>query len=215
MFRPWLWHRLRKYLCKIDTGNRQNRAYKGCNALIILCSWYRWHYSPSRFIMVLSDGFALIWHYKIYKDHDNVGWWAYIKRKCPTLSLLLYLFVVVCLRRLYCNIQSNVSHRFWESCYFFCWFLRYWTVYDEGILWPFYTLFSLCRNVGKCWRYKMLVRYIRWSVCLTSNIILNYMWLYLISLSICRLMIEKIFVLRLIIILSTSNWGGGDININH
>ena len=160
--------------------------------MIKLRSWFRLQSSPSQFITVLSDGWVLIWFQTICKleDHDNVGWQANINRKCPALPLHAAIFVriVRCLRRLYCKTLSDVSHRSGESCFFFVflWILNslWWGhIMARRSCLHFFTHYTIplssCTIIRKCWRYKMLVRYILSSVCLRLSIILYYMGLCL------------------------------------
>ena len=73
------------------------------------------------------------------------------------------------------------------------------------------SLSSLCKLIWKHWTYKMLLRYILSSVWVRLSIfaplsIIQYVGLYVFSLRISVVMIERIYILCLIIIITSEVW---------
>ena len=73
------------------------------------------------------------------------------------------------------------------------------------------SLSSLCKLIWRHWTYKMPVRYILSSVWVTLSIfsplsIIQYVGLYVFSLSISLVMIKRIYILCLIIIIKSKVW---------
>ena len=144
-------------------------------------------------------------------------------RKYPPFPLFSYFSVVVCLRCLLHHILSLIAYTFREKTVI-C-FHYYWAVYDEckysdafwladrTRLFVQYTisLSSLCKLIWRHWIHKMLVRYILSSVWVRSSIfsplsIIQYVGLYVFSLPISVVMIERIYILCLIIIIKSEVW---------
>ena len=73
------------------------------------------------------------------------------------------------------------------------------------------SLSSLCKLIWRHWIYKMLVRYILSSVWVRSSIFsplsnIQYLGLYVFSLPISLVMIERIYILCLLIIIKSEVW---------
>ena len=141
-------------------------------------------------------------------------------RKYPSFPLLSYFSVVVCLRCLLHHILSLIAYAFRENREFVFIIIvqfmmsaniriRFWFA-DRTRLFLQYTisLSSLCKLIWRHWTYKMSVRYILSSVWVRLNIlsplsIIQYVGLYVFSLPISLVMIERIYVLCLIIIIKS------------
>ena len=116
-------------------------------------------------------------------------------RKYPPFPLLSYFFVVVCLRYLLHHIECKYSDMFWLA--------------DRNRLFVQNTisLSSLCKLILSHWTYKMPVRYILssvWVSIFSPLFIIQYVGLYVFSLPIFLVMIERIYILCLIIVLLLS-----------
>ena len=101
----------------------------------------------------------------------------------------------------YCTVydECKYSDTFWLA--------------DRTRLFVQYTisLSSLCKLIWRHWAYKMLVRYILSSVWVRLSIfsplsIIQYVGLYVFSLSISLVMNERIYILCLIIIIKSEAW---------
>ena len=117
-------------------------------------------------------------------------------RKYPPFPLLSYFSVVVCLTCLLHHILSLIAYTFREKREF----VQY-TI----------SLSSLCKVIWRHWTYKMPVRYILSSVWVRLSIfsplfIIQYVGLYAFSLPISFVMIERIYILCLIIIIKSEVW---------
>ena len=129
----------------------------------------------------------------------------------------------MCLRCLLHYILSLIAYTFRENREFF--FHYYCAVYDKcqysDMFWLAdrtrlfvqYTisLSSLCKLIWRHWTYKMPVRYILSSVWVRLNIfsplsIIQYVGLYVFSLPISLVMIERIYIICLIIIIKSEVW---------
>ena len=141
-------------------------------------------------------------------------------RKYPPFPLLSYFSVYVCLGCLLHHILSLIAYTFREKpgiCFHY-----YCAVYDEckysdtfwladrTRLFVQYTisLSSLCKLIWRHWTYKMPVRYILSSVWVRLSIffplsIIQYVGLYVFRLPFCLVMIERIYILCLIIIIKS------------
>ena len=119
------------------------------------------------------------------------------------LSLIAYTFRAkprICFHY-YCAVydECKYSDTFWLA--------------DRTCLFVQYTiaLSSLCKLIWRHWTYKMPVRYILSSVLVRFSIffplsIIHYLGLYVISLPISLVMIERICILCLIIIIKSEVW---------
>ena len=140
------------------------------------------------------------------------------------VTIISYFSVVVCLRCLLHHILSFIVYTFRENRDFFC-FHYYCAVYDEckfsdtfwladrTRLFVQYTisLSSLYKLIWRHWTYKIPVRYILSSVwgrlsTFSPLSIIQYMGLSVFSLPISFVMIERIYILCLIIIIKSEVW---------
>ena len=148
-------------------------------------------------------------------------------RKYPLFPLLSYFSVVVCLRCLLHHILSLIVYTFRENREFvFIIIVQFMMSANSRIrfglqvvlvLFVQYTisLSSLCKLIWSHWTYKMSVRYILSSVWVRLRTfsqlsIIQYVGLCVFSLPIFLVMIERLYILCLIIIIKSEVW-----NINH
>ena len=133
------------------------------------------------------------------------------------------IYYTVCLRWLLHHILSLIAYTFRENREFV--FITVVAVYDDCKysdafwladrirLFVQYTisLSPLCKFIWRHWTYKMPVRYILSSVWVRLSIfdplsIIQYVGLYVFSLPISLVMIERIYILCLIIIIKSEVW---------
>ena len=143
-------------------------------------------------------------------------------RKYPPFPLLSYFSVVVCLRCLLHHFLLLIVYTFRENREFFSSLLcsydeckssdTFWLEYRIRLFVHYTISFSsLCKLIWRRWTSKMPVRYILSSVWVRSGIfsqlsIIQYVGLYVFSLPISLVMIERIYILCLIIITKSEVW---------
>ena len=133
-------------------------------------------------------------------------------RKYPPFPLLSYFSVVVCLRCLLHHISKpGICFHYYCALYDECKYSDTFWLADRTRLFLQYTvsLSSLCKLIWRHW--KMPVRYILSSVWVRLSIfsplsIIQYVGLYVYSLPISLVMIERIHKLFLIIIIKSEVW---------
>ena len=144
-------------------------------------------------------------------------------RKYPPFPLLSYLSVVVCLRCLLHHILSLIAYTFRENREFvFIIIVQFMMCANIRIRFGLQIVLvylysaptsssSLCKLNWRHWIYKIPVRYILSSVWVGLSIfsplsIVQYVGLYVFSLPISLVMIERIYILCLIIIIKSEVW---------
>ena len=143
-----------------------------------------------------------------------------IKSEVSTFPIVIIFSVVVCLRCLLHHIMSLIACTFRENREFafiiivqFMMSANIWIRFGLQLVFVCFvqytiSLSSLCKLIWRHWTYKMLVRYILSSVWLRLSIfsplsIIQYVGLYVFSLPISLAMIERIYILCLIIIIKS------------
>ena len=140
-----------------------------------------------------------------------------IKSEVSTVTIGIIFSVAVCLRCLLHHILSLIAYTFQENWILFSLSLCIlWWVQIFGYVLALFvqytiSLSSLCKLIWRHWPYKMPVRYILSSVWVRSSIffplsIIQYVGLYVFSLPIFLVMIERIYILYLIIIIKSEVW---------
>ena len=144
-------------------------------------------------------------------------------RNYNTFPWLSYFSVVVCLRCLLHHILSlyciyvpgkpGICFHYYCAVYDECKYSDTFWLADRTRLFVQYTisLSSLCKLIWRHWTYKMPVRYILLNVWVRLSIfsplsIKQYVGLYVFSLPISLVMIERIYILCLIIIMKSEVW---------
>ena len=131
-------------------------------------------------------------------------------RKYPPFQLLYYFFVVVCLRCLlhhilwliaYISGKTGICFHYHCAVYDECKYSDTFWLADRTRLFVQYTisLSSLCKFIWRHWTYKMPVWYILSSLWLRLSIlsplsIIQYVGLYVFSLPISLVIIERIYI---------------------
>ena len=146
-----------------------------------------------------------------------------IKSEVSIFPIVIFFAVVVCLRCLVHHILSLIAYTFRKKtgiCFHYycaaydeCKYSDTFWLADRSRLFVQYTISisALCKLIWRHWTYKMPLRYILSSVWVRLSIfsplsIIQYVGLYVFSLPISVVMIERIYILCLIIIIKSEVW---------